>query len=58
MCDDFSIDGTREKLQDYASDTKVKILYNEKNIRQAFTRNKCIEVCSGQFIMMEDVDGV
>ena len=58
MCDDCSTDGTREKLQEYASDSRVKILYNEKNMRQAYTRNKCLEACGGQYIMMQDADDV
>ena len=58
LCDDCSTDDTREKLEKYKSLNIVKVLYNTQNMRQAFTRNKCLKKCTGDFIMMQDADDV
>ena len=58
ICDDCSTDGSREKLSEYEDNPKVKVLYNEKNMHQAYTRNRCLEMCSGEYVMMQDADDV
>ena len=58
LCDDCSTDNSREILKKYESNTRCKVLYNEKNLRQASTRNRCIQIASGDFIMMQDADDI
>lgn len=56
ICDDCSTDGTREALQKYVGLANVTVLYNDSNMKQAYTRNKCLENCNGEFVMMQDAD--
>lgn len=58
ICDDASEDGTREILKKYESDPRITVLYNEKNLHQGATRNRCFEKCSGEYIMLQDADDV
>ncbi len=58
LCDDCSTDNSREILKKYKSNTRCKVLYNEKNLRQASTRNRCIQIATGNFIMMQDADDI
>ncbi len=58
LCDDCSTDNSREVLKKYENHPKCKVLYNEVNIRQAATRNRCIKESSGNFIVMLDADDV
>lgn len=58
LCDDCSTDNSRDVLKKYESNSRIKILYNEKNMRQAATRNRCLQVCSGQYIAIQDSDDV
>ena len=58
ICDDYSTDGSREKLSEYEGNPKVKVLFNDQNMHQAYTRNRCLEMCSGEYVMMQDADDV
>ncbi len=54
-CDDCSTDNTVEILKKYSS-SSVIVLENEKNMRAAYSRNRCIEIAKGQFIAQIDDD--
>ncbi|MDG5471365.1 glycosyltransferase family 2 protein [Jeotgalibacillus sp. ET6] len=57
ICDDYSTDNTVgiiKKLMD--EDNRIVLLKNDKNMRAAVTRNKCLEVAQGEFIAIQDAD--
>lgn len=57
ICDDCSTDCTNKILQEYASkDSRFKILRNETNSKLAYSLNKCLENCSGEYIARMDDD--
>lgn len=57
ICDDCSTDCTNKILQEYAGkDTRFKILRNETNSKLAYSLNKCLENCSGEYIARMDDD--
>lgn len=57
LCDDGSSDDTRKFLEDLAkSDSRIKVLYNEKNLGLAASLNRCLEASEGQFIARHDCD--
>lgn len=58
LCDDCSTDNSREFLKKYESNPRCKVLYNDNNLRQAATRNRCIQIASGDYIMMQDADDI
>lgn len=58
ICDDYSTDKTIEKLEKYKMISNITILYNEKNLRQARTRNRCIKASKGDYILMQDADDI
>lgn len=58
LCDDCSTDNSKEVLKKYETNPHCKVLYNKKNLRQASTRNRCIQIASGDYIMMQDADDI
>lgn len=58
ICDDCSTDKSLKILNKYKEDYRVKILCNDKNMRQARTRNKCIEESKGEYILLQDSDDI
>lgn len=58
ICDDCSTDNTRSLIKKYEELLNVKVLYNTKNIRQALTRNKCIEQSKADYILIQDADDI
>lgn len=54
VIDDYSNDNSRAVIAQYAD--RIKILWNEKNIGVAETRNRAIEAASGEFIICLDAD--
>ncbi len=57
ICDDCSTDNTLELCNKYSKmDNRILTYYNEKNIKQAATRNKCINFCTGDYIVILDAD--
>ena len=59
VCDDGSTDSTINILQKYsASDSRIKVFFNEKNLGFAKNFEKAISLCSGEFIALCDQDDV
>jgi glycosyltransferase involved in cell wall biosynthesis len=56
-CDDASTDGTWEKLRRWAEkEPRIRLLRNERNLRAAAARNRCLEIARGEFIALQDAD--
>ena len=59
ICDDCSTDGTLEILKRLeAEDARIKVLSNDTNRFAAFTRNRCFEIATGEYIAIQDSDDV
>lgn len=57
ICDDFSTDKTFTIINQYAKiDSRINVLRNEKNLKSAATRNRCIEEATGEYIAIQDAD--
>lgn len=56
-CDDASTDDTWNKLQEWSKkEPRIRLLRNDKNLRAAASRNRCIEVAKGDYIAQLDDD--
>lgn len=58
ICNDSSTDDTRKKLEKYEHLDNVTIIENEHNMKQAYSRNRCIDLCSGEYIIIQDADDI
>lgn len=57
ICDDSSSDDTWEVMKKWADiDNRISIIRNEENIYAAATRNRCIELATGDYIALQDAD--
>lgn len=57
ICDDGSSDRTWEILVQFArTDSRVKLIRNQKNIGLAASLNKCLEIAAGEYIARHDCD--
>lgn len=57
ICDDASTDDSYEILLRYSKeDDRIKILKNDTNMYAAYSRNKCLDECKGDYIMIQDID--
>jgi glycosyltransferase involved in cell wall biosynthesis len=56
IIDDFSTDGTREKLRDYESKDKFKIIYHEKNQGKGAAIQTGIKYIEGDITLIQDAD--
>ena len=59
VCDDGSTDATWSVLERYVtdhSDLNIKLLRNETNMGECFTRNKLLDACQGQYVTGLDSD--
>ena len=57
VVDDCSTDQTPDVLQEYArKDARIKLIRNEKNLRQGLSRNKAISIATGEYIGFLDAD--
>jgi glycosyltransferase EpsE len=56
-CDDASTDATWSLLEKWAGkDGRIAILKNDRNLRAAATRNRCLEKAKGEYIALQDAD--
>lgn len=59
ICDDCSDDDTYRIVTEYAQkDNRIVLLRNEKNMRAAATRNRCIDKARGNYIAVMDDDDI
>lgn len=57
ICDDCSTDSTYSKASEYSNkDSRIKVIRNSKNMRQAYSRNKALEISNGKYIALLDSD--
>jgi glycosyltransferase EpsE len=57
ICDDCSTDKTVEKVkQMIKQDNRITLLQNDRNIRAAASRNRCLEIAKGEFVAIQDAD--
>lgn len=57
ICDDASNDNSLSLLMEYRKkDDRIKVLHNDTNRFAAFSRNRCLEISKGDFIMIQDID--
>lgn len=57
VIDDYSTDGTREVLQDYAKkDNRIKLIFNESNLGISDTYNKGLDAATGEYVSLVDSD--
>lgn len=57
IVDDGSSDNTRKQLQEF-SDTRIKLLLNDKNRGIAYSTNRAIEESKGKYIALMDDDDI
>ncbi len=58
ICDDCSKDSSWIRLKKYENDQRFILLKNDTNLHQAATRNRCISVSKGEYILLQDADDV
>lgn len=59
ICDDASTDDTLEIITAKANlDDRIKVLHNDINIFAGASRNKCINKCTGDYVMIQDADDI
>lgn len=56
VCDDCSTDKTLEILLQYKDIPFLKVISNDSNKKQAYSRNKCINLSRGKYILIQDAD--
>jgi glycosyltransferase involved in cell wall biosynthesis len=56
VIDDFSLDGTREYLQNSGKSKIDKLVLNEKNYGKGYSLRKGIEISEGDIILIQDAD--
>lgn len=59
ICDDGSADDTVKIVEKYvAQDTRIKLIWNEKNRGLAYTLNHCLENATGEYCARMDGDDI
>lgn len=59
ICDDNSIDNTKNILKEYAKkDNRIKLFFNEKNLGVNKNFEKCIKLAKGDYISIADQDDI
>lgn len=57
ICDDASTDNSYRLLESWSKkDKRVKLIRNTQNQFAAVSRNKCFEVATGDYFMIQDID--
>lgn len=56
VADDSSQDSTRETIDHYLKDTRIKYYFNEQNLGISKNRNKALKMCQGKYIAVLDSD--
>lgn len=59
ICDDASTDNSYIKLCEWKEkDNRITVLNNDKNLYAAETRNNCIAISKGDYLLIQDVDDI
>lgn len=59
ICDDASTDGSLSKLLEWQErDTRIRVFRNTENLYAAATRNKCIDMSTGDYFLIQDIDDI
>lgn len=59
ICDDCSTDKTFEIISNIAKeDSRIHVIKNNENSGAGRSRNNCLEICKGDYIMIQDADDV
>jgi glycosyltransferase EpsE len=60
LCDDASVDGTHERLLEFASahSDRVTVLRNAVNSKLAYSLNRCLEIATGTYVARMDGDDI
>ncbi|HEL1702555.1 TPA: glycosyltransferase [Streptococcus suis] len=59
ICDDCSTDSTLQILEEFSKiDQRIKVLTNAKNSKLAYSLNRCLEYCNGEFVARMDADDI
>src|ERR1700752_2625010 len=56
VVDDFSTDGTREKLRAQMESTGVRVVYHEKNQGKGAALRSGFRHCTGDIVIVQDAD--
>ncbi|RLP77809.1 glycosyltransferase [Mycetocola tolaasinivorans] len=56
IIDDFSRDGSRDTLREWATPAGCTVDFNAKNLGVALTRNRALEIATGEFVWFIDHD--
>lgn len=57
ICDDASTDSTAAWLAEWMErEPRIRVLHNERNMKAAASRNRCIQVARGNFVAIMDAD--
>jgi len=56
IIDDFSTDGTREKLKELQSSKLYKIIFNDRNYGKGFSIRQGIKFATGEITLIQDAD--
>jgi glycosyltransferase EpsE len=59
ICDDASTDNSYLMLKKWqAKDPRIILLQNNQNVHSACSRNSCIDLAKGKYILIQDIDDV
>lgn len=59
ICDDCSLDKTRDILKEWASkDSRIRVYYNKENLKISKNRNRLLSLARGEFIAWNDADDI
>lgn len=59
ICDDASTDNSYSLLKKWQTkDFRIILLQNEQNVHSAGTRNSCIAIAKGKYILIQDIDDI
>ncbi|MCX8069658.1 MAG: glycosyltransferase family 2 protein [Thermodesulfovibrionales bacterium] len=56
IVDDYSSDGTRQRLQNYIDNDKIKIIFHDKNKGKGAALRSGFSLASGDIIIVQDAD--
>jgi len=59
ICDDASTDNSYQLLKKWQlQDDRIKLIQNSKNMHSAASRNACIDIAKGKYVLIQDIDDV